>query len=57
MYGWAGCERLMNLWGLFFFSVNGSLHYMGCTKLDAGNVCFVIRHTEYNYDEMALLDK
>jgi hypothetical protein len=34
---------------------NGSLHYVGYTKLYEGNVCFLIRHTEYNYDEMALL--
>jgi len=42
---------------VFFFPANGSLHYMGYTKLYEGNVCFLIRHTEYNYDEMALLDK
>jgi hypothetical protein len=30
---------------------------MGYTKLYEGNVCFLIRHTEFNYDDMALLDK
>jgi len=30
---------------------------MGYTKLYEGNVCCLIRHTEYKYDEMALLDK
>ena len=28
---------------------------MGYTKLCKGNVCFLIIHTEYNYDEKALI--